>query len=258
MAYGLEIKNDDANIIISDDRSSYEVHSTGSGSSTIGPRNAGAADSAGNDWGGNVPESGVGGWGSLIKSDFLMIRPDDGTDNYNSTDQVHCNMNVSFGAKTQRTIRVFGRNTVSTSAGVEPTSFNYVYLSPINGNNNTVSPTTSGYGLEVYDASGDVKFSSFIDEYFIIDGVFTTADNSGDYTIAGDTWDEAYVATFTAPSGADIYDYYVSGNVMDIDVNSTPSNTLRGACAVYRHSTRTITMVSTYRSVDFIVGRLRS
>ena len=257
MAYGFEVKNDDGYVIIDDTHRNMMVFADGTAAdgAFTNLRSASATDSAGNDWGGKIPNSGVGGYGNILISDLLFARPDDATDNYNSTDKVKLNLWVSYGAKTQRVIREYGRGGISSTGGVEPTSYNYVQTMPINGNGNVLAASTSGYGLEVFDATGSVRFSSNIDKFFILDAVLTTSGSSSTITADGDSYQYANEVTFTAPSGADIYDYYVCVN--HFDTNGT-AGSFYGMGAHYQHSTRTIRCISSGPGRKFLIGRLKS
>ena len=257
MAYGFEVKNDDGYIIIDDTNRNFQVYADGTAAADALTqyRIATVNDSDGNDWGGKIPDSGPSGWGDILKSDLLFGRPDDGTDNYNSTDVVKLNMWMFYGTKTNRTQRKWGRFTITNTSGVEPTSYNYVQVAPFNGNGNVVSASSSGYGLEVYDATGSVRFTSNLDKYFVLDAVLTTSGTQSTITATGDSYQYANEVTFTAPSGADIYDYYVCVN--SFDTNGT-AGSFYGMGAHYQHSTRTIRCIASGPSKKFLIGRLVS
>ena len=247
MSYGIEIRNEDDKVIINEERPNFSVR--GSGTHNFGSNTYTV------DTNGTIPNSGIGGYGQIVNSDFIFAKPYNSS-GFSSTATVHCENSLLINAKTGRMQRKLGRNEASygTTPATKPPQFKTVQLAANNTNGFTVNPTTSAdYGLEILDASGDVVFTTNgLTEYFVIDAILSWG-SQGTKTSASESWPSAYEATFTAPSGADIYDYYVLFNNFRFIRNISSHY---GMKAEYKHSTRTIRFISSSNIYPAIVGRL--
>ena len=248
MSYGIEIRNEDSKVIINEERANFSVR--GSGTHNF------ASSAYTVDTDGTIPNSGISGFGQIVNSDFIFAKPYSSS-GFSSFSTVHCENTLTVGAKTGRLLRKLGRNEAAygTTPTTKPPQFKTVQLAANNTNGFTVNTSSgSNYGLEILDSSGDVTFTTTgLTEYFVIDAILSWG-SQGTKTSAGESWPSAYEATFTAPSGADIYDYYVLFNYFNFRRN--PGNIHFGMKAEYRHSTRTIRFISSSNIYPAIVGRL--
>lgn len=246
MSYGIEIKNEDDKTIIDENRANFSVR--GSGTHNFG------ANTYTVDTDGTIPNSGIGGYGQILNSDFVFAKPYNSS-GFTSTATVHCENSLLINAKTGRLQRKLGRNEASygTTPATKPPQFKTVQLAANNTNGFTVSASTGDYGLEIFDSSGNVTFTTAgLTKYFVIDAILSWG-TKGTKTSASESWPNAYETTFTAPSGADIYDYYVLFNNFRFIRNISSHY---GMKAEYKHSTRTIRFISSSNIYPAIVGRL--
>ena len=250
MSYGIEIRNKDSNVIIDEQRKSFFVRGTATsvtGNPTLG-NSGGASD---------IPGSGVGGSGQILRSDLNFFRPA-AANSYTSTTYYSLEQRKVKGSNIDRILRnIVGgtsqyQNNRTNFTGTMVTAVDSFQLAPANSNGYTIPVTTDGtYGLEIRDAQGDVSFTTTdLNQYYKIDSVLSWG-SSGSYTASGETW--SYKATFTAPSGENIYDYYILSNNMNISITGTNF----GTKAEYRGSSRTIDFyASSNREQIPIVARL--
>lgn len=256
MTYGIEIKNSDNNVIIDGDHNNFLVRGAGTANfaATAGTGYTPAGDPLDGSTG-FIPNSGVGGNGDVLGNEFLFAAPYNSA-GFASTAQVHLEGTLSYGANVQRLQRRHGRNEASqgSTPSPKPPQFKWFQIAGCNVDGFTPpSSSSTDYGIEIFNASQEVVFTSAqLSSFGVLKGVLTTSGNSN-YTVSGETYSNASTATFIAPTGEDIYDYYVNINAFSYRIN--PGNVRYVNKAVYQHSTRSITLISNGPK-KFLIGKL--
>ena len=262
MSYGLEIRNSDNNVIIDGSLPNLLVRGFGTtGFGGIAGTGYAPPNGPGDGSDGYIPNSGISYNGNVLGSDILFGVPYSSS-GFASNAEVHLEGNMQVGAIVTRLSRKWGRNEASFGAtpSPKPPQYKWFQLAGSNQNGFPVQQSSStDYGFEVYDGNGVVVFTTTILTSFgTIQGVVVTTGGNGTYSTGGDTFAGAHTATFIAPVGEDIYDYYVSFNDFDYDNNTVPANSQRAVKAVYRNSTRSIVLISSYTPKTFIIAKFTS
>lgn len=249
-SYGIEIRNDDNNIIIDGENPQFLIR--GAGTASFGT-------TAGTGYG-SIPGSGVGGNGQVLGSDFLFGVPYSSS-GFSSTAYVHFECSRTYGGNLQRLQRRWGRIESQQGATPSPKPPQFKWFQVAGPNANGFTPPASqstDYGFEVYGYDSGTQKTLFttaqLSSFGILHGIVTPTTYSSSFTIGGETYSDAYTATFTSPTGTDIYDYYVHCNSFDHQRN--PGNIRYAIKAVYHGQSRTITLIST-SSFTFLIGRIR-
>lgn len=249
--YGIEIKNGDNNVIIDGENPQFLVR--GAGTANFG-------STAGIGYDGTLPNTGPGGNGQVLGSDFLFGAPYSSL-GFDSDDYVHFECTRRYGGVLQRLIRSWGRRESQQGATPSPKPPQFKWFQIAGPNNNGFTPPvaqTTDYGFEVYGYDGGTRKTLFttaeLNTFGTLHGVITPSTYSSSFSIGGETYTNAYTSTFTAPVGEDVFDYYVHCNSFFYQRN--PGNVLFAIKAVYHGQTRTITIIST-RPFTFFIGRIR-
>tara|TARA_B100000085_G_C18529429_1_gene507378 strand:+ start:432 stop:1211 length:780 start_codon:yes stop_codon:yes gene_type:complete len=259
MTYGIEIKNSDNKVIITEQKANFFLR--GSGTSSIGNTAGTGYKPANADASLYIPNSGVQGNGNVLGSDFLFGAP---SGSYSSTATVHLEGTLRWGAIVQRLQRRWGRFTSQqgSTPTTAPNGYKWFQMAPANANGFPIdaASSSSDYGIEIFDASGDVLFTSLeCNSMPTFEAVVTTSGGSSNVISGGETWYNAYTYTYTAPSGANIYDYYCLFNMFYLSRTYASGGNIGsfGLKAEYKQSNRTIKLISSYpRRV--IIARLLS
>lgn len=166
MSYGLEIKNSDNNIIIDTEYPVFEINSSGTINKTS-----------------QVAYPNISGFDET--RDLLLVSPDGTPSNW-------WNVNYELIGSTKYW---------PSSSIVSPSSHSYIIVRDY-----VHTASTSDYGLEIYNASGGVIFSSLQNEsLFEVSAAGSFVCSAVDVTPAVDI-------SFNIPSGDSISDYYVMAN----------------------------------------------
>ena len=249
--YGIEIRNGDDNLIIDGENPQFLIR--GAGTANFG-------STAGTGYG-SIPGSGVGGNGQVLGSDFLFGVPYSAS-GFSSTAYVHFECSRTYGGNLGRLQRKWGRIESQQGATPSPKPSQFKWFQVAGPNANGFTPPASqstDYGFEVYGYDSGTQKTLFttaqLSSFGTLHGVITPSTYSAAFAIGGETYTAAYTATFTSPSGTDIYDYYVHCNSFDHQRN--PGNVRYAIKAVYHGQSRTITIIST-SPFTFLIGRLRT
>ena len=254
MTHGIEIYNNDGRLIIGAEQPTFLIRGAGT-TNFAGTAGTGYAPGGGPGDGsdGYIPQSGVSYFGNVLGSDILFVKP---SGSYTSTAEVHLEGTISFGAIVQRVQRRHGRNEASQGAtpAPKPAAFDWFQVAGANVNGFPVPlSSTTDYGLEVLKNGTPVFTTTQLSSFGTIQGIVETSGNSN-YTTGGETFVGARTATFIAPVGANIFDYYVMFN--NFQYTDAGGGNHYGVKAVYRQSTRSIVLISTSVSRKFIIAKL--
>lgn len=258
MTYGIEIKNNDGNVIIDGSHGNFLVRGAGTANfaATAGTGYTPAGDPLDGSTG-YIPNSGVQGNGNVLGNELLFAVPYN-SGGFASTAQVHLEGTLTWGTNVQRLQRRHGRNEASqgSTPSPKPPQFKWFQIAGCGSTGFPIpSSSSTDYGIEIYDSNQDVMFTTAqLSSFGVLQGVVTTTGGSSGYTVSGETYTDAYTATFVAPAGEDIYDYYVTVNNMYFA--NVSGNTKNAVKAVYQHSTRSITFISSYNAKTFLIGKL--
>jgi hypothetical protein len=259
MSFGIEIKNNDGNTILGEGQPTFLIR--GAGTANFGA-DAGTGYAPGGGPGdgsdGYIPLSGISYNGKVLGSDFLFGAPYSSS-GFSSTAQVHMEGTITSGIL-GRVQRRWGRNEASQGASIspKPPQFKWFQVAGANQNGFPVpSSSTTDYGLEVYASNGDVNFTTTdLSSFGTIQAVVQTSSNSSSFSIGGETYLAAHTATFIAPAGENIYDYYTMFNQAIYQVSG--QNQAYATKFVYQQSTRSITIISSSIRRKFIIAKLNT
>ena len=260
MSYGVEIKNNDGNVILGEGQPTFLIRGSGTAnfSATAGTGYA-PSNGPGDGSDGYIPLSGISYYGNVLGSDFLFGAPYSSS-GFSSTAQVHLEGMITWGAILSRLQRKWGRNEASLGAtpSPKPPQFKWFQVAGANQNGFPVpSSGTTDYGLEVYAANGDVNFTTTqLSAFGTVAAVVETSANSSTISSGGENFLSAHTATFIAPAGENIYDYYVQFN--QFIYSSAGGNNHYATKAVYQQSTRSIFIISSSKRRKFIIGKLNN
>lgn len=260
MSFGIEIKNNDGNVILGEGQPTFLIRGAGTANfaADAGTGYApGGGPGDGSD--GYIPLSGISYNGKVLGSDFLFGAPYSSS-GFASTAQVHMEGTISFGAIVQRLQRRWGRNEASqgSTPSPKPPQFKWFQVAGANQNGFPVpSSSTTDYGLEIYAPNGDVNFTTTdLSSFGTIQAVIETSASSSTVSSGGENFLDAHTATFVAPAGENIYDYYVSFN--QFIYSSAGGNSHYATKCVYQQSTRSIFIISSSKRRKFIIAKLNT
>ncbi len=260
MTFGILINNNDGNQIIGDQQATFLIRGYGTANFGV-TAGTGYAPSGGPGDGsdGFIPQSGISYFGSVLGSDFLFGAPYSSS-GFSSTAQVHLEGTITFGAVLSRLNRKWGRNESQNGStpSPKPPQYKWFQVAGANANGFPVPASSStDYGLEVYAANGDVNFTTTqLTSFGTVQAVVETSASSATVTSAGELFPGAHTATFIAPAGENIYDYYVGVN--QFIYYGTGGNNHYAIKAVYQQSTRSIQIISCLKQRKFIIAKFRN
>lgn len=236
MSYGLEIRNSSNNIIIDENHTVPLVLSTG----------IAAAGS-------------IGGWAAegqsqlsvLDDGNLLWGKPYYATPPTTGTDYISVDYSfITIPPPVNSTIEL--RTWADGTYGSLPATAYADNVAWVRENStNEETPTTTGYGMEIYDGNGNVVFTS----------------NTGSFmeVVASGVSTDTTSFVFTAPQGESIYDYYVLANTFydwttTYQINGSSVTSALFNRALYNYQANTITVSSATRgqTVSQLIGKLIS